>query len=223
MSEDKTPLGLPVVEVEEEMKIPAIEAVNGWMVVCKSANCGPVGFVEGTAGKDAREKMIAEHVAYHEQHNAAIKRVLQQHNAEVMGKPKCPDCNVDIGEKHEDGCDVARCLWLGIQRLSEHDHKLAGRCGEDVWTGQWPGESEAAFYGLTLNELQRRGYWDRDKLKWVVPDLEEGVVKYLETAGTGDLRPYIRKGRAWLDITKKDLADHKDKGYPIFDKEGKRL
>lgn len=30
----------------------------------------------------------------------------------------CPDCQVSVDEPHEDGCDVARCLWTGGQRLS---------------------------------------------------------------------------------------------------------
>lgn len=47
----------------------------------------------------------------------------------------CNDCGVDVGAEHADGCDVARCLVTGLQRLScgeEHD------CGADVWTGKWP-------------------------------------------------------------------------------------
>lgn len=65
----------------------------------------------------------------------------------------CPDCGVQPDEPHAGGCDVARCLWTGTQRLScqwfgldpvltEHD------CGRDVWTGDWPGEREAAALGF---------------------------------------------------------------------------
>lgn len=66
--------------------------------------------------------------------------------------PSCPDCAVPADTSHEDGCDVARCLWTGRQRLgcdwfgldpllTEHD------CGRDTWTGRWPGEEDTARLG----------------------------------------------------------------------------
>ena len=58
----------------------------------------------------------------------------EQKNA---GKP-CHDCGVTVGGKHQGGCDVARCLATGAQRLSCG----CGGCGEDVWTGLWPGIKE---------------------------------------------------------------------------------
>jgi hypothetical protein len=83
----------------------------------------------------------------------------------------CGDCAVMPGEPHEDGCDVARCLRTGMQRLSctsRHD------CGQDVWTGEWPGDADCRRLGwLTpdgrpdvnrLNPLQAR--WDRQALRW---------------------------------------------------------
>ena len=30
----------------------------------------------------------------------------------------CPGCGVEAGARHGDGCDVARCLWTGMQRLA---------------------------------------------------------------------------------------------------------
>jgi len=56
-------------------------------------------------------------------------------------EPNCPDCAVAVGKPHEydeydGGCDVARCLVTGLQRLMcdrNHDH------GRDIWTGWWPG------------------------------------------------------------------------------------
>lgn len=52
---------------------------------------------------------------------------------------KCPDCQVEPGVAHKSGCDVARCLVSGGQRLAcePQDHP-SGSCGWDVWTGEWP-------------------------------------------------------------------------------------
>jgi hypothetical protein len=51
--------------------------------------------------------------------------------------PQCPDCGVAVGEPHhydeyDGGCDIARCLVTGLQRLMcDGDHER----GRDVWTG----------------------------------------------------------------------------------------
>lgn len=77
-------------------------------------------------------------------------------------EPRCWDCQVQIGEPHGDGCDVARCLWTGAQRLTcdmldpePHD------CGHDVHIGNWPGTVECIEFGWyvrdTPNGLQRCG------------------------------------------------------------------
>lgn len=92
----------------------------------------------------------------------------------------CPDCAVEIGATHIGGCDVARCLWDGGQRI-QCDGSLgaecakvlreAGRddladdlmgylgiddynhdCGEEVWTGTWPG----------VEDCQRLDFWCTD-------------------------------------------------------------
>lgn len=75
----------------------------------------------------------------------------------------CPDCGVAPGEEHLDvGCDVARCLAFGGQRLScemgvaaflqaEYGKPFTGAeehdCGRDVWTGVWPGVAECIEFG----------------------------------------------------------------------------
>lgn len=82
-----------------------------------------------------------------------------------MNTPRCPDCQVTVGEPHQDGCDVACCLWTGLQRLScvywldytdepwENPRVLNPNdphdCGKSTWTGQWPGDEDA----------QRLGFW----------------------------------------------------------------
>lgn len=43
----------------------------------------------------------------------------------------CPDCGVNIGEQHIDGCDWAVCLSTMQQRLSCD----CGNCGEEVFDG----------------------------------------------------------------------------------------
>jgi len=51
---------------------------------------------------------------------------------------KCPDCGAEPDKRHREGCDVARCLNTGIQRLQCDCEK----CGDDIWTGMWPGIQE---------------------------------------------------------------------------------
>lgn len=64
--------------------------------------------------------------------------------------PRCPDCQVEPGQPHELGCDVARCPACGMQRLQCHEH------GDDealdvlaIWPGVWPGNVEC----------EREGWW----------------------------------------------------------------
>lgn len=81
----------------------------------------------------------------------------------------CYDCGVEAGQRHKGGCDIARCLYTGQQRLAcngRHD------CGNDAWTGVWPGEAECIEFGWYSkwvddagklieppDYLQRRGHW----------------------------------------------------------------
>jgi hypothetical protein len=116
---------------------------------------------------------------------------------------RCPDCNALPGAEHKDGCDVARCLHHGRQRLGcdsghccgealellveagkatrqpdgaieyEHAANLCAYCdcrphdcGRDVWTGVWPGVTEAQQYGVDLNTLVTEGSWDPASARW---------------------------------------------------------
>ncbi len=106
-----------------------------------------------------------------------------------MADRNCPDCAVAVGAQHEGGCDVARCLQTGRQRLSgdgNHD------CGDDVWTGEWPGDVECREFGWwvqdrcaegmgwvpcspdapgateDLNRLSRDARWDVGRRRWVL-------------------------------------------------------
>ena len=99
----------------------------------------------------------------------------------------CGDCGVKAGGVHDDGCDVARCMATGQQRLScdgGHD------CGRGVWTGEWPGDAECREFGWwvqdrceeglgfvpcapdapeampDLNRLARDAYWDATTGRW---------------------------------------------------------
>lgn len=70
-------------------------------------------------------------------------------------KPQCGDCGAYPGQQHSEGCDVARCLWTGDQRLKctfddDDDDGFAEEphdCGKDIWTGRWPGEAECEEFG----------------------------------------------------------------------------
>lgn len=84
--------------------------------------------------------------------------------------PRCPDCATPIGHDHTSGCDVARCLATGSQRLGH------GRCpcDPDVWTGQWPGDAECHEFGWTLgpglpdlNRLHTEAVWNPATKRWV--------------------------------------------------------
>jgi hypothetical protein len=78
--------------------------------------------------------------------------------AELLPAPdyRCPDCGAVFGAEHDNGCDWARCLQTGGQRLQHemaagHDEVLsvhAGKdCGRDIWWGEFPGEAECREYG----------------------------------------------------------------------------
>lgn len=121
----------------------------------------------------------------------------------------CPDCAVPPGAQHEDGCDVARCLADGSQRLGCGWNASGPRvtvtdlgdgvigvrphdCGQDVWTGEWPGVAECREFGWyaqfrgaeglgfvlctpdapgareDLNRLAYDARWSPEQARWVL-------------------------------------------------------
>lgn len=71
---------------------------------------------------------------------------------ETTGLRICPDCAVEPGRPHEDGCDVERCSHCGRQRLScDHGPKDGHDKAFSRWTGIWPGEAECFALGLVFD------------------------------------------------------------------------
>lgn len=87
---------------------------------------------------------------------------------------RCPDCAARIGDRHVDGCDVARCTDCGRQALMCDEHY---GCPMQTWTGRWPGSVEIeAGLAKDLNHLALCGFgpepillWDRDLEQWRKP------------------------------------------------------
>lgn len=122
----------------------------------------------------------------------------------ITYESSCPDCGAGIGKPHQDGCDVARCLVTGRQRLQCGDEDFPDgehpgeNCGDDIWTGEWPGTVECREYGWwvtwvdpqpgerygawlaaapgdpeatpDLNRLTAECDWDRQAHRWVRRD-----------------------------------------------------
>ena len=74
-----------------------------------------------------------------------------------FSKRKCPDCAVKVGQVHEDGCDVARCLDCGGQLLSCDCNSGAS----DTWTGMWPGIKEC-YEKKLISRFGEKGEWTFD-------------------------------------------------------------
>ena len=77
----------------------------------------------------------------------------------------CWDCGARIGDPHLDGCDVARCLATGDQRLACDDD--GHDCGDQMFDGYWPGELDCYRLGIIdgdgkpdLNRLHRETVWN---------------------------------------------------------------
>lgn len=72
---------------------------------------------------------------------------------------KCTHCGVKPGKPHLRGCEEARCLYNGEQRLSHLGNYLhPGDCGKAIWTGEYAGEAECREYGLWCRWVDAQGY-----------------------------------------------------------------
>ena len=84
---------------------------------------------------------------------------------------RCPDCQVEPGAYHVEGCDVSRCSECGFQLLVCD----CSNGSVTLWTGVWPGVVEVKVFGLKdLNELYDRAaqgllLWDKTTHEWVLP------------------------------------------------------
>lgn len=138
--------------------------------------------------------------------------------------PPCGDCGVLPGEPHLDACDVARCLYTGGQRISCGSLGFLGvteephdDCGDQVWTGTWPGEAECTEFGWhsvftppgsgekhgkwtrcdrdtpgagpDLSRLALEARWDRHRGRWVLPARPAPEVILVSADQTCDAHP----------------------------------
>jgi hypothetical protein len=82
-----------------------------------------------------------------------------------LEKPKsCHDCGAKPGERHEEGCDVARCTSCGSQRLV-----CSCEDGEpEIWTGLWLGVKECYEQKLICFDegFNSNWHWCFDLNKW---------------------------------------------------------
>lgn len=177
----------------EEIVIPTVVLVHGYRIDCADGRCGTIGFeTDETKAQQQVDRHKGVHRAHEEQVRAYAAEI-QAANGDA-DKPlpdihlTCPRCMAAIGAAHDARCDVARCLDNGGQRaLREHVFFNGGKaedhtCGHDVWTGYYPGEKEAAEYGVPVMVLKELGSWDKATLRWVLP---EGWEQTMHERGLG--------------------------------------
>jgi len=107
----------------------------------------------GDKGYNMSPELQNVHTALHKLINIVIKITNKEGGVSPPSKSlgKCPDCAVQPGQQHKDYCDIERCSVCGGQTLvcncNEHDKDFA------KWTGIWPGQAEADYLGIDLNQI----------------------------------------------------------------------
>lgn len=61
-------------------------------------------------------------------------------------REKCPDCDVGVGELHDDGCDIELCPDCGFQRLSCDCLNIT--MPRIPWDGEWPNTATCVKLGF---------------------------------------------------------------------------
>lgn len=77
---------------------------------------------------------------------------------------KCPDCGAKRDEKHDEGCDIAQCMNPETPKYKQALSCCCGKCGEDVWTGLWPGTKECFEKGFVYVEPDGEAFFDMNRL-----------------------------------------------------------
>lgn len=173
---------------DKPIRIPKIELVSGFQIRCSHVRCGAIDFAKK---RRKAEELADQHTEYHRAHEEAVRKHLNaleeaQEISAVNGvilvaRMTCPTCHANIGQAHDENCDVARCMVDGSQRkYKSHIPALETgegdidnpehHCGIDVWTGFYPGEREAGKYGVSVDVLRRYGVWSSDAMEWTLPE-----------------------------------------------------
>lgn len=138
-----------------------------------------------------------------------------------MQKTVCPDCGVEPGQQHEEGCDVARCVLCGAQDLGcgyHDDEDDLVRCSNtheplpaetmEKWTGVWPGIVECREFGWYSRWTEFSGYDNSDGIPDTGPSVPCAAdhphahedLNRLNLAGlTGELR-WDRDRQRWVKL-----------------------
>jgi hypothetical protein len=177
--------------MEKPIVLPDVSIVRGYKVICSEEKCnGRISF-EPTM-EQAEEKRVI-HIEAHRKHEEAMREKL----ADLLGDSEgaegslpglhCPSslCHTAVGFPHTAQCDIAVCLSTGMQRLIR-DHVPVNdpshECGNDVWTGYYPGEREALAYGVPMKVLKTFGQWNEAALQW---ELKSGWEEAMHARGMG--------------------------------------
>ena len=122
-----------------------------------------------------------------------FQQVLQAHpwlkEFETTLQPLCPDCKVKVGDKHEPGCDIARCSICG-------DQHMCCNCEDgqpDIWIG--------LMYPTECKLCLEKGFWcftailvDGDEYPITSPEMHHLAMRLRDEKGF-KMRFHIPCGR----------------------------